>query len=71
MRAISANFGGSVYEGLRLLRNHIHDTNGTGEGIPARLHVLATVAGPLHRRAARIPPAVTPPTSRIPIGDAS
>ncbi|MEQ9320191.1 MAG: right-handed parallel beta-helix repeat-containing protein, partial [Polyangiaceae bacterium] len=31
--AISANFGGSVYEGLRILRNHIHDTNGTGEGM--------------------------------------
>lgn len=31
--AISANFGGSSYEGLRILRNHIHDTNGTGEGM--------------------------------------
>jgi MYXO-CTERM domain-containing protein len=31
--AISANFGGSSYEGLQILRNHIHDTNGTGEGM--------------------------------------
>ena len=30
--AISANSGGT-YEGLRLLRNHIHHTNGTGEGM--------------------------------------
>lgn len=30
--AISANAGGT-YEGLRLLRNHIHHTNGTGEGM--------------------------------------
>ncbi|NUP13192.1 MAG: hypothetical protein HOW73_44705 [Polyangiaceae bacterium] len=30
---ISANVGGSVYEGLRLIRNHIHDTGGTGEGM--------------------------------------
>ena len=30
---ISANFPGSSYEGLRLLRNHIHDTNNTGEGM--------------------------------------
>jgi len=30
--AISANAGGT-YEGLRILRNHIHHTNGTGEGM--------------------------------------
>ena len=30
--AISANSGGT-YEGLRLLRNHVHHTNGTGEGM--------------------------------------
>ena len=30
--AISANAGGT-YEGLKLLRNHIHHTNGTGEGM--------------------------------------
>jgi hypothetical protein len=30
--ALSANSGGT-YEGLRLLRNHIHHTNGTGEGM--------------------------------------
>lgn len=30
--ALSANSGGS-YEGLRILRNHIHDTDGTGEGM--------------------------------------
>jgi hypothetical protein len=30
--ALSANSGGE-YEGLRILRNHIHDTNGTGEGM--------------------------------------
>lgn len=30
--AISANSGGT-YTGLRLLRNHIHHTNGTGEGM--------------------------------------
>ncbi len=31
--AISANATGNTYEGLRLLRNHIHDTSGTGEGM--------------------------------------
>jgi hypothetical protein len=30
--AISANSGGT-YEGLRILRNHIHHTHGTGEGL--------------------------------------
>lgn len=30
--AISANSGGT-YRGLRLLRNHVHHTNGTGEGM--------------------------------------
>ena len=30
--ALSANSGGT-YDGLRLLRNHIHHTNGTGEGM--------------------------------------
>lgn len=30
--AISANSGGT-YEGLRILRNHIYDTRGTGEGM--------------------------------------
>jgi hypothetical protein len=30
--AISANSGGT-YDGLKLLRNHIHHTNGTGEGM--------------------------------------
>ncbi|HET9959001.1 MAG TPA: right-handed parallel beta-helix repeat-containing protein, partial [Polyangiaceae bacterium] len=30
--ALSANSGGS-YEGLRILRNHIHHTDGTGEGM--------------------------------------
>jgi MYXO-CTERM domain-containing protein len=30
--ALSANSGGS-YQALRILRNHIHDTNGTGEGM--------------------------------------
>jgi hypothetical protein len=30
--ALSANSGGT-YEGLRLLRNHIHHTDGTGEGM--------------------------------------
>lgn len=31
--AISANTSGSNYEGLRLLRNHIHHTNNTGEAM--------------------------------------
>jgi hypothetical protein len=31
--AISANYAGSSYEGLKLLRNHIHDTKNTGEGM--------------------------------------
>ncbi|AKT37354.1 right-handed parallel beta-helix repeat-containing protein [Chondromyces crocatus] len=31
--ALSANFAGSSYEGLILRRNHIHHTNGTGEGM--------------------------------------
>lgn len=31
--ALSANNSGSTYEGLRLVRNHIHDTSGTGEGM--------------------------------------
>lgn len=31
--ALSANVGGSSYQGLRILRNHIHHTNGTGEGM--------------------------------------
>lgn len=31
--AISANIGGSTYEGLIIRHNHIHDTNGTGEGM--------------------------------------
>ncbi|MCC6553092.1 MAG: right-handed parallel beta-helix repeat-containing protein [Polyangiaceae bacterium] len=31
--ALSANHTGSSYEGLRILRNHIHDTNNTGEGM--------------------------------------
>jgi MYXO-CTERM domain-containing protein len=31
--AISANHSGSSYEGLKILRNHIHDTNNTGEGM--------------------------------------
>jgi hypothetical protein len=30
--ALSANSGGT-YEGLKILRNHIHNTNGTGEGM--------------------------------------
>jgi hypothetical protein len=30
--ALSANSGGT-YDGLRILRNHIHHTNGTGEGM--------------------------------------
>jgi hypothetical protein len=30
--ALSANSGGT-YEGLKILRNHIHHTNGTGEGM--------------------------------------
>jgi hypothetical protein len=30
---LSANVGGGTYEGLRLSRNHIHHTNGTGEGM--------------------------------------
>lgn len=30
---LSANYNGSDYEGLRILRNHIHDTGGTGEGM--------------------------------------
>jgi MYXO-CTERM domain-containing protein len=30
--AISANSGGD-YEGLKIIHNHIHDTNGTGEGM--------------------------------------
>jgi hypothetical protein len=30
--ALSANSGGT-YEGLRILRNHIHHTHGTGEGL--------------------------------------
>ncbi|MEZ4231028.1 MAG: right-handed parallel beta-helix repeat-containing protein [Polyangiaceae bacterium] len=30
--AISANFEGSSYEGLRFLHNHVHHTGGTGEG---------------------------------------
>ena len=31
--AIAANDTGSMYEGLRLIRNHIYDTNNTGEGL--------------------------------------
>jgi hypothetical protein len=31
--AIRANDTGSVYEGLRIIANHIHDTNDTGEGM--------------------------------------
>ncbi|MCG8455851.1 MAG: right-handed parallel beta-helix repeat-containing protein [Holophagales bacterium] len=31
--ALSANDPGSAYEGIRLLRNHIHDTGGAGEGM--------------------------------------
>lgn len=31
--ALSANVPNSTYEGLRLLHNHIHDTNHTGEGM--------------------------------------
>lgn len=30
---LSANIPGSKYEGLKLLRNHIHDTSNTGEGM--------------------------------------
>jgi len=30
---LSANVPGGTYEGLRLSRNHIHDTSGTGEGM--------------------------------------
>jgi MYXO-CTERM domain-containing protein len=30
---LSANITASKYEGLKLLRNHIHDTSGTGEGM--------------------------------------
>jgi len=30
---LSANVPGGTYEGLRLSRNHIHDTGGTGEGM--------------------------------------
>ena len=30
---LSANVGGGTYERLRLSRNHIHDTSGTGEGM--------------------------------------
>jgi MYXO-CTERM domain-containing protein len=31
--ALSANIPGSQYQGLRIVRNHIHHTNGTGEGM--------------------------------------
>src|SRR6185503_17586651 len=31
--ALSANIPTSKYEGLKILRNHIHDTNNTGEGM--------------------------------------
>jgi len=31
--ALRANDGATVYEGFRILRNHIHDTDGTGEGM--------------------------------------
>jgi hypothetical protein len=31
--ALRANDGGARYEGLRILRNHIHDTDNTGEGM--------------------------------------
>ncbi len=31
--AVRANDGGMTYEGLQILRNHIHDTNYTGEGM--------------------------------------
>lgn len=31
--ALRANDGGATYEGLRILRNHIHDTHDTGEGM--------------------------------------
>jgi hypothetical protein len=31
--ALRANDVGARYEGLRILRNHIHDTHGTGEGM--------------------------------------
>lgn len=30
---LSANYAGSTYQGLKLLRNHIHDTGNTGEGM--------------------------------------
>lgn len=31
--ALRANDGGAVYESLHVVHNHIHDTNGTGEGM--------------------------------------
>lgn len=31
--AVRANDGGAVYEAFRILGNHIHDTDGTGEGM--------------------------------------
>jgi MYXO-CTERM domain-containing protein len=31
--ALRANDGATVYEGFQILRNHIHDTDGTGEGM--------------------------------------
>lgn len=31
--ALRANDGGASYQGLRILRNHIHHTDGTGEGM--------------------------------------
>jgi hypothetical protein len=31
--ALRANDTGATYEGFRILRNHIHDTDGTGEGM--------------------------------------
>ena len=31
--ALRANDGGALYDALRIVRNHIHHTNGTGEGM--------------------------------------
>jgi hypothetical protein len=36
--ALRMNDGGGVYQDLRILRNHIHDTHGTGEGMYLGCH---------------------------------
>ena len=42
--ALSANVGGSTYEGLVIRSNHIHDTNNTGEGMYLGCNLLGLSA---------------------------